>query len=280
MATKTKRPQKPAKACFFCGQLGDMTKEHVWAQWLGKDAEVDDSQVTTSSGFRRTGDFEMTESPNLRSLRRATVLAAQVREVCGTCNNGWMSRLEQAAEPLLRRLWAPSYSLGFTAFSIDSQRTIATWATKTAWIREFITRSTTATSEMRLDLMTQLHPPALTTVWAARYSGERNFSSLIEQIGVHHQDKHWTEETREVMIVELIFNGICLLVRTDSGPGIPPVWLPPERWLQIWPASGTAIWPPRSPVEDTELNALLHRPTTWLNMPAVTTFVRSPGFDN
>lgn len=151
-----------------------MTKEHAWPQWLGQGAQVEPTQTTRSIGFGRTAEDAMTEAPNQIVVKPGSVLTARIREVCAGCNSGWMSRLEEDARPILQRLWEPSYPFGRTTVSLDQAATVATWATKTAWVRERVSDSTTtATPEMRRYLMTERLPPEYTSVWIARHRASR-----------------------------------------------------------------------------------------------------------
>ena len=120
----------------------------------------------------------MTEAPNRIVTTPGSVLTARIREVCADCNNGWMTRLEEDARPLLHRLWQPSYPFGVTTFTAPEVSTIATWAAKTAWVRERVCDpDSTPTAQMRRDLMVRQMPPEFTSVWIARHQGKSNFGS-------------------------------------------------------------------------------------------------------
>lgn len=166
-----------------------MSDEHAWPQWLGKGAQVEPTQTTRTIGYDRTGEYEMTETPTVVVKKKGSVLAARVREVCRSCNNGWMSRLEMSAQPLLEQLWAPSYLFGRTTITVDEAALLATWATKTAWIRERASDSVvTASAEMRRHLMDANMPAEFTRVWFARHEGRTNFGVYVGRMEVTHQD--------------------------------------------------------------------------------------------
>src|SRR5437764_9401972 len=109
-----RRPQKPAKTCYFCGLYGGMSQEHAWPQWLGEGAEVESTRSSRTVGYRRTADDTFSEDQTVVINRNGSVLKARLREVCERCNNGWTSQLETAARPPLERLWAPSHAFGRT----------------------------------------------------------------------------------------------------------------------------------------------------------------------
>ena len=74
------------KGCIFCGGAA-LTREHVWPAWFLKE------HAKTPVVMERTGSRTVT-------LPMAT-LQLVLRRVCASCNNEWMSRLENAAKPLL-----------------------------------------------------------------------------------------------------------------------------------------------------------------------------------
>lgn len=261
----------------FCGSHGRLTKEHAWPQWLGRGTTVGPEEHTHTSGFGRTGGDTLTEHPNRAVHRRATVLTTFVREVCATCNNEWMSQLEERARPLLERLWASGYPLGATAFSEVETSALAAWATKTAWVRERAgDHSNVADDATRHRFACSPTVPELTTVWVARHDGRANFQALSAGIEVTRSDRHWTSgESRRVHLCTLVFRGLAFLVRTDSGPGVAPMRLPTDAWRQLAPHAGTLLWPPVRPVSDIDVNIVTRNVGAWLRMPPTTQFVRS-----
>jgi hypothetical protein len=74
------------------------------------------------------------ERTEMRSYRADEVAGLSARAVCGSCNSGWMARLEKAARPILRPL-----ILGQPrTLSMSEQLLAATWAVKTAIVSEAI----------------------------------------------------------------------------------------------------------------------------------------------
>ncbi|MEO6701676.1 MAG: hypothetical protein ABI140_21035 [Jatrophihabitantaceae bacterium] len=226
-------------------------------------------------GYGRTSDQEMSEAPNLIVEKKGSVLTARIREVCRTCNNGWMSRLETVAQPLLERLWAPTYAFGRTALDVDEAALVATWATKTAWERERTSdQAVTATEEMRRHPMDQQLPPEFTSVWIARHQGRTNFGVFVARVEATHQDDHWsTDRRRHVLMCVMTFRGLSVLVRTDDGWGVAQMELPESHWRKMWPVSGPIRWPPPMAVSDEDVQAVAMR-HSWLRHPDVPIFVR------
>jgi hypothetical protein len=272
-----RRQQQPHKRCFFCGEANPMSDEHAWPQWLGRGAEVKPTQTTRTIGYGRTGDDEMTEAPNLAVKKNGSVLKARVREVCRPCNNEWMSRLETSAQPLLERLWSPNYVFGRTTFSVDEAAVLATWATKTAWVRERVSDpAVTASAEMRRYLMDAQLPSEFTRVWIARHDGRTNFGVYVGRMEATHQDDSWnTDRRRRILMCTLTFRGLSVLVRTDDGWGVPEMRPPIDQWRQFWPIAETVQWPPQGAASDNDVQAIAMR-YDWLRHPDVPIFHRDP----
>jgi hypothetical protein len=63
------------------------------------------SQSGYSAGFDLDDQARaFVELPTFLTTKKSSLLTLKTREVCADCNNGWMSRLEQGARPIIRRL--------------------------------------------------------------------------------------------------------------------------------------------------------------------------------
>jgi hypothetical protein len=61
---------------------------------------------------------------------------AETRTVCRDYNNGWMSRLEQHATPILTALIGAANAGSDVTLHPSQAKVLARWATKTAWTSE------------------------------------------------------------------------------------------------------------------------------------------------
>lgn len=108
------------RSCIFCG-AGSLTREDAWPLWLMK------SLYTNLSGIMEAqqGEKELkpwrTKDPKL-----------QIKCVCKSCNNGWMSSLEGQAKPTIESLVTTDSIL------IDSQaqKILSAWSIKNAMVFE------------------------------------------------------------------------------------------------------------------------------------------------
>jgi hypothetical protein len=119
--------------CIFCGS-GGMSKEHVWSEWtyelVPKLKDAGHQRVVMKSSKHNP---HITGVASDRTYQGATN-TIKIKCVCERdCNNGWMSRMETAAKPILTPL-----ILGQPAIvSKDEARTVAAWAAMKMMVTEF-----------------------------------------------------------------------------------------------------------------------------------------------
>jgi hypothetical protein len=78
------------RSCAFCGSAASLTGEHIWSDWLSR-----------LLGKRKVR-YNWTEADGTVKEYRLVGLNAKVNIVCETCNNGWMSDLENAVKPIVQ----------------------------------------------------------------------------------------------------------------------------------------------------------------------------------
>jgi hypothetical protein len=108
------------RRCVFCGARAKLTHEHVFPRWI-------EQYIPGEGGFTNVRamvtDREILEQDSWRSSR----LDLRVRAVCGSCNNGWMSKLEGAVQSILKPIL-----LGVSPTVSGADRKIlARWVVKT-----------------------------------------------------------------------------------------------------------------------------------------------------
>ncbi len=104
--------------CVFCGSADTLTGEHVLGDWLSKIGLGLDPVPHGAGWLNRTG-----REPGVRPPFRQ-----KVRDACGDCNHGWMSRLEVVTQRVL-----PPLVLGRPGrLEAADQGAIAAWVQKTA----------------------------------------------------------------------------------------------------------------------------------------------------
>jgi hypothetical protein len=120
-----------SNSCVFCesGGAGILSNEHVIPRWLLEHLDIPKEDLLFQ-GVASSQTDDLIQSPRIHS----TFNFVQ-GHVCRRCNNGWMSRLEAVAKPLLVPLID-----GQTRIEdlVATQSTIiGKWAAKTAYMHSF-----------------------------------------------------------------------------------------------------------------------------------------------
>jgi hypothetical protein len=178
---KARVPQKPPGRCIFCQESGNMTKQHIWPDWMGRD-----ETLPTWRGHDRGGNTQIVTkfsnlSPNLRipliqmdapdvTNKQGHVGSRKVRLVCNKCNGGWMAEIEQASQPILTKLLKNEDCI----ISHEEQLKLATWITQMAIVVEFTDIPHKATSYAeRKYFMDNKTTPDSWVIWIAKYDGKQ-----------------------------------------------------------------------------------------------------------
>jgi hypothetical protein len=107
--------------CIFCG-AAETTEEHIVADWVLRAFLKSKKAETGFSGSHVDGD-------EWRLTAGEAVTTAKV--VCQPCNNGWLSRLDEAAADALKPLVHGQTSVALNA---DAQSAVSAWIFKCALI--------------------------------------------------------------------------------------------------------------------------------------------------
>jgi hypothetical protein len=159
MAHKTNPKRLAAngpRQCAFCGRVGPLTQEHMWPDWL-KTVFPDLGPPTHRFGLVGD-DASWVEERRPAFSRRAKI-------VCAECNNGWKSRLEIAAAPLISPMLTAERKVTLNA---DEQATVALWVVKTAMTIQLshpTRRIIGIPNDHYRSVNRDRHPPETTQVW-------------------------------------------------------------------------------------------------------------------
>jgi hypothetical protein len=245
--------------CIFCGSDAKLTREHVFAQWL-RDYFPTDGQ---NEYLRRQIDFDSDEV----HARPGPDFDIVVRDYCSTCNNGWMSDLERAVEPIL----GPMLKGDARLLTAPEQHTLATWATKTMLtLQGFNIDGTRFVSPERY-LWFGKHqiPLSGSYVWLAHYTGSGITENRTENRILIHE---WgttvqvpgkpppqpSDPINGFQVVFTIGPVVFWLVGYDLPEPVDVTVGSDGAHLLIWPALGPNVaWPPLEPLTtEGELAAL------------------------
>jgi hypothetical protein len=232
------------RQCLFCG--GRVTsKEHVWPLWLLRALGVDTrrTRIHLERGTRPVATWSGVD------------LAVDIKYVCERCNNRWMSALETRAQPVLLSLIRGTASV----LKPIAQAAVATWAVKTAMVFEGtrVEGVRFYSDDDRKIVRQHARPPARTSVWIAKFSGDFvAFSHAIDLFGSLE-----TGDRMQVHVTTLAFGQLAIQVCSGKMPDDVPleavidVDMAPGPWrdatVRVWPASAEEVhWPPAVQLQD------------------------------
>lgn len=230
--------------CAFCGYSGKLTGEHVLGDWLGKIG-LDQDPVAHGAGALNRLGREFGVRPPFRQT---------VRDVCGDCNNGWMSRLENLARRTLTSLILGKPGV----ISLEDQGAVAAWAQKTA-----LTALLVSSEEDRAEgygvpapeyhalyaRRNDAQPLADSRFWIGRYEGVRGWSVRITPLAVCVDGMPEPDQPQgyamTVVIGQLVLHGVRFTtssLQVDVSTRL--------DMSQIWPPAGLIRWPEGQPLDD------------------------------
>lgn len=120
--------------CMFCDAVlqpsqyqlpSSSTEEHVYAKWYRENVVNNKIKMFTAT---LGGEAKLIRQPPLERLVNTSV--------CAACNNGWMSKLETDAAPIITSLCNGRDIRELTTLEVD---VLARWAGKTAAVMSFVT---------------------------------------------------------------------------------------------------------------------------------------------
>jgi hypothetical protein len=117
--------QMASQVCRFCNNVpAQWSNEHIFPEWLMSYLNVPEGDLLYQ-GYATADTGEPLKAPRIH----ATSNFVDGR-VCSTCNNGWMSALENEAKPILIPLIEGKRLV--QNLTMAERQTVAKWATKTA----------------------------------------------------------------------------------------------------------------------------------------------------
>jgi hypothetical protein len=243
---------KPQKRCIFCGATG-MSREHIWGDWLKK-------HVATTMP-KHSSSVHVVNPPGVPDvwsvqIRAGDPLRSKVRVVCTSCNNTWLSRIQEAAKPLLISMFTgQTCVLGEIA-----QTTMATWAAMATMTAEHMMteRSLIAVSQPDREWLLQngTLPPDW-RIWIGRYQRHRLPERWTHcSVPIYERQPVMTPsglpqcntQTTTFMIGELLVHTMSAAFANHARDWDWRTWPRGRQVLtQIWPIAETAtVWPIQS----------------------------------
>lgn len=249
---------KRSGLCIFCGAYGRLTEEHGTPRWLGR---------FLAEQFPGSGHLESVRiviGPDGQPSQYARPVGGlsfhKAPVVCSRCNNEWMSGLEIAAAPLLKRL-----ARGDPA-TLDGEdaRLLATWVTKTALIYELVEQerdgATSSVADRRWFGRHRLPLPT-SRIWLAHYEGSRGTTIVVRRtLFLYDLDAEVPRPEAHGVLFGLVFGRLAVRVGfVRSHPSFATAFAVEDGPLtpQLWPSSAPLTWPPGRALDDEGFDSFL-----------------------
>lgn len=237
-----------ARTCAFCGRGGKMSGEHLWPEWFDGIVPRIATEYTSRAIVEGRNELRGT-SKKLASDR--------VKRVCESCNNGWMSDIEN---DLGKRYLAPLIQGNTMPLTRDTQRAMAVWGTLRVLVFALMIPEHEVPFPFRRypEFMERQVPPRDWIVRCGHYTGTRwpcflwFFRFAITPRGIGRPavpNAHRTTIVAGNLLIQII--------GSDSGIGLPPSAAAGPT-ISVWPFSDSTDWPASPQLDDARLLAMAH----------------------
>ncbi len=117
-----------ANACVFCGDdSARLTDEHVFADWISEFFKK-------HLGVHFDGVSQLVDESGRVTQYPMVPFQQEVKIVCQGCNGGWMRRMEDSVQPILKPMMLGER----TRVRAGPQKRLASWAAKTALVLDHL----------------------------------------------------------------------------------------------------------------------------------------------
>lgn len=233
-----------------------MSKEHVIPAWLEK--HVSRNEGTNTLGYKLYG-FGSKVIEEDRLERPGDGHTVKVRRVCESCNNGWMSKLQERTKPLILDMLSGAPLVLHKRF----QTQLAAWSAMTFMAGDFRRAVSAAISqEDRSYLMNAGRAPTNWRIWVGRYEREQAALLFAHNALRLSTPRHQASSAMDDEIPPpnsqastVIIGNIFLTCISSSARDLHHYWnFNPRNAVflrQIWPVETARIpWPPEQTMTD------------------------------
>ena len=152
------------KKCIFCAG-SNLSKEHFWPNWMGSFFERTDHDKNVREVYE--SKEKQPHLPKKKINRPGRIISKKLRVVCASCNNGWMSNLEEKVKPTLLSILEKKALL----LDRESMSNLSKWITMKVFIAEQSEPETQLTSEEELYLFKKnLEIPNYLRIYIGRHN--------------------------------------------------------------------------------------------------------------
>lgn len=227
---------KKPKKCIFCGERGNISKEHFWSEWLAPYIAVD------ATG--NISEFHATEGKQPQTLQRKTerpggVVTKKIRAVCQRCNNGWMSALESSVKPTVLAV-LEGRRTNLTESEVSA---VALWAVVKTIVGEHASQGIALTpSSDRFLVHVNKTPPSYFRVFLGLHidpsqAAYVRHSTTISLTKTGPEPPLADDVQRNIQLVCFLVGRLAICVTAARVSGFNAATIdPPANMLRLWPS--------------------------------------------
>ncbi|MVA34387.1 hypothetical protein [Agrobacterium vitis] len=259
----SKSTEIPKHICLFCTNHAN-SGEHIWPQWMHPLIRTKGLNHLNTRGLpiRVVGPVVFSPQINMKMISGAPQ-TRKMKYVCGECNNGWMSQIEEKAKPILIEI------LNGNPINLNREqmRVVSDWAMlKTIVLdrddlsMQSIPQNYRHSFRKNRDFLPNTH------IYLAKYKGGdwkvafRHFAFGIFSWDTSNLTIRLPPNTQ---ISTFAVEKMVLQVRTSIVPDLEiDTSLRPftSSFVKLYPCSANSIdWPPKQPVTDPMLNIVANQ---------------------
>lgn len=249
-----KHRRKPPGRCIFCGG-GSLSREHIWPKWAATllPDSTGAALTTWEQPVTATGP-----PPKIQDRsRQGSLKNHRVRAVCRSCNNTWMSQLEEAVRASLTALME-----GRPLELADAERDVlAAWITLKVMVAEHDRPELAAfTSNELAQFREGRHIPPHLSLWLYGSNGTQWRSAYYRSSFTMWRSLTPPRGLTAKNVAAATFGiGGLLVFSVYDAPGILSIDGNAYGGQRLWPPSeAPVIWPPVRRLDDTQALDLAH----------------------
>lgn len=242
--------------CALCGTFTALTGEDATPKWLGRLL----SECFPANQWEAVEYTPGVVGPRKRARNVDSPAAYKVKILCGPCNGVWGSQLETEAKPLLSALiLGEPVKLGQT-----EQALVATWATKTVLLYEFVKpakEGTTASRDDRVWFRRNRKPLPDSHLWIGRYEGTGGAHIITRSTQMlFNSDQLVPQPIPHVLLSVVVMGQLAIRVLIHRSRVVYPIrceFGEGEAIHPIWPTGEPINWPVTEGLDDASFNEFM-----------------------
>jgi hypothetical protein len=240
---------KETPACIFCDGT-PTTIEDLWPKWVGKYLGRRHIRTVKGGGGK-------VEGPTRVFKGMSNVAKAKV--VCRECNGGWMHDLEDAASPILKRMFDETLTIQLPRSDDAARRALSKWIFKTALMIQYEQhQGSVVPMHIYREFAVRQELPKRCVIFLVRHTvgrmpnGAHSFNWTVEHLGPSGE----VDLKGEMYGVTFFINNLGMQVVDFDTPFSFNAKFPQtfEHYVQrLWPPGYPVTWPDTNSLTDAEL---------------------------